>query len=293
MMARDSPYKDGSFPPDTNWDDYAKWCLVAFYRSELSSGVYQADSSAITSMPSNDRQQMDATVTGDADRHDTTAPTLGGDEGGTTSEVLKQDSEEQSHDSGAAPAGYFFKGFLSWSLWGLIPVVESSMTTMKSTLFGDMKVDTSFGKRISRLQRAASLVNLDEEGLTHHHKKASTGKNTTTRVVCSEPGNDTSSNNEKQLTELLSKSLALFERQAVEKEHCKNNFLKERILRDKLAALSRKQNLLSQRYSAMLHRQPAVDSMALQAMEKLIDDLESQVGDLEEKLTPLQDAEVQ
>jgi hypothetical protein len=40
VMARDSPYKDGCFPSGTNWDDYAKWCLVAFHKSEISGGVY-------------------------------------------------------------------------------------------------------------------------------------------------------------------------------------------------------------------------------------------------------------
>ena len=39
VMARDSPYKDGSFPTGITWNDYAKWCLVAFYRSEIS-GMY-------------------------------------------------------------------------------------------------------------------------------------------------------------------------------------------------------------------------------------------------------------
>ena len=42
----------------------------------------------------------------------------------------------------------------------------------------------------------------------------------------------------------------------------------------------------------MLHRQP-VDNMALQAIEKSQDDLESQVGDVEVELTLLLDAEVQ
>ena len=295
VMARDSPYMDGSFPFGTYWDDYGKWCPVAFYRSEIS-GVYRADSASTmnssTTSTCNDRYQMDPGTPGDAGQHDITAPTLGEDNGGTTSETLEQGGEERSNDAGGTvPVGYFFKGFLAWSLWGLIPVVESSSTTIKSTLFGDAKVDTHFGKRISRLKRAGSSVNLDEEVPMHHHKKATTtaGKNTTSV----EPRNDTAaSNNEKQLTELLSKSLALLERQAVEKERQKNNFLKERILRDKLAALSRKQNLLSQRYSTMLNRQP-VDSTALQAIEKLLDDLESQVGDLEVELTLLQDAEVQ
>jgi hypothetical protein len=42
----------------------------------------------------------------------------------------------------------------------------------------------------------------------------------------------------------------------------------------------------------MLNQQP-VDGMALQAIEKLLDDLESQVGNMEVELTLLQDAEVQ
>jgi hypothetical protein len=39
VMARDSPYKDKSFPSGSNWDDFTKWCLVAFHRNEIS-GVY-------------------------------------------------------------------------------------------------------------------------------------------------------------------------------------------------------------------------------------------------------------
>lgn len=295
VMARDSPYKDGCFPSGTNWDDYAKWCLVAFHKSEISGGVYRADSASTmtssTICTSNDRQQKDPAVPVDAGQHDVLAENEGA---GRASERLNLDGDEQVEftDGGAVPVGYFFKGFLAWSLWGLIPVVESSTTTMKSTLFGDTKVDTSFGKRMSRLKRAASSVDVDEEGpSTRHQKKASTGKNSS-MVVSSEAGDDTANSNEKQLTDLLAKSLALLERQALEKERQKNNFLKERILRDKLSALSRKQNVLSQRYSAMLNRQP-VDNMALQAIEKIQDDLESQVGDLEVELTILQDAEVQ
>jgi hypothetical protein len=51
-------------------------------------------------------------------------------------------------------------------------------------------------------------------------------------------------------------------------------------LQDKLASLSRKQNILLQRYSSMHDRQPA-DNMALEATEKLQDDFDSQIGDLE------------
>ena len=34
----------------------------------------------------------------------------------------------------ACPQGYFFKGYLAWSLWGHIPIVDSGSTTMPSTL---------------------------------------------------------------------------------------------------------------------------------------------------------------
>ena len=29
VMAPGSPYRDGTFPSGTNWDDYIKWCIVA------------------------------------------------------------------------------------------------------------------------------------------------------------------------------------------------------------------------------------------------------------------------
>jgi hypothetical protein len=82
------------------------------------------------------------------------------------------------------------------------------------------------------------------------------------------------------------------EKDAVEKELQKNNFLQIQILRDKITSLSRKQNLLSQRYGGMLNRQPA-NNAALEATEKQLDELEAQIGDLEVDLTLLQDAEVQ
>jgi hypothetical protein len=31
VMAHDHPYTDGTFPSDTNWDDYAISCLAAYY----------------------------------------------------------------------------------------------------------------------------------------------------------------------------------------------------------------------------------------------------------------------
>jgi hypothetical protein len=128
---------------------------------------------------------------------------------------------------------------------------------MKSLLFGNAKVDTSFGRRSANLKRAASSVNtIDDDEVSKHHSRATVRYNANTHKnskeeACSEIEN---SSKTEQLTEIISRSLPLFKRQALEKERQKNNFLKERILRDKLAALSQKQNLISQRYSALLNR---------------------------------------
>jgi hypothetical protein len=171
VMACDSPYKDGHFPSDCTWDDYAKWCLVVFQRSDTD-GAHGADYSQIITCPTTNQEKKD--LPRDAG-HVTPSMTLerahnpstllkedGGtyerlsqalldqeDRGVTTSEVLEHNEEQTVRDT--IPPGYFFKGFLAWSLWGLIPVVESSTTTMKSLLFGNAKVDTSFGGRSASL----------------------------------------------------------------------------------------------------------------------------------------------
>ena len=96
---------------------------------------------------------------------------------------------------------------------------------------------------------------MDEHEPTRHQKE-SAGKNNSRMVVTSsEAGDDTrSKNNKKQITQLLSKKDALLERQALREARQKKEFLKERILRDKVDALSRKLNLLSQQYSTMFNR---------------------------------------
>jgi hypothetical protein len=52
------------------------------------------------------------------------------------------------------PSNYFFKGFLAWCLWGWMPILPDSM--MKSTLFSDVKCNTSFGRMISLRQAMRS-----------------------------------------------------------------------------------------------------------------------------------------
>ena len=142
-------------------------------------------------------------------------------------------------------------------------------------LFSNEKVDTSFGKRSANLKRVAFFITtIDNDKEPKHGRaslcnKANTHKNST-EEACSETGD--SSKTEK-LTETLSKSLALFNMQALEKERQKNNFLKEQILRDQGVALSRKQNLISQQYSTLLNRHPT-DNMALEATEKSIDEID-------------------
>ena len=110
-------------------------------------------------------------------------------------------------------------------------------------------------------------------------------------IISSEAG-DSYDDSNKQFTEILRRSLTAMEKDALEKEMQKNNFLKVRILRDKITSLTRQQNLLSQRYGAMLNRQPS-DNAALEGAEKRLDELEAHICDLEVELMALQDSEVQ
>jgi hypothetical protein len=161
LMARDLPYKDGHFPSVCTWDDYAKWCLAAF-RKRDTDGARGADYSQINTCPTTNQEEKDSSHDAGHVTPSTTlerahdASTLekedcGTDErlyqalldqedrGVTTSEEVLDHYEEQTVRD-TIPPGYFFKGFLAWSLWGLIPVVESSTTTMmKSLLFGNAK----------------------------------------------------------------------------------------------------------------------------------------------------------
>jgi hypothetical protein len=53
---------------------------------------------------------------------------------------LENDKEDgkQTPDAGNnCPQGYFFKGYLAWSLWGHISIVDTDPTTMRSSLLGN------------------------------------------------------------------------------------------------------------------------------------------------------------
>jgi hypothetical protein len=111
-----SPYKDGNFPSGTNWDDYARWCLKSMYQNE----EQQTRNKKQADLSFNDEQPQ---------------------------ENDKEDGEQTPDAGNNCPQGYFFKGYLAWSLWGHIPIVDSGSTTMQSSLFGDGKMGTSFGRK--------------------------------------------------------------------------------------------------------------------------------------------------
>ena len=267
VMARDSPYKDGTFPSGTNWDDYANWCLAAYYTSENHASSL-ATSTVIDpqALPANDVAA--AAFAGGAAAP--AAPAAPDTPGGTVSqqpvpaEDHNHEEQRESEDllvqppgKGAAllepPVGYFFKGFLAWSLFGPIPVLETSATT-KTTQFVDSKVGTSYGKKKKSTckKRAASLpVDPDAEVRQNDNnakKCTSTNNNNgvptkllkTMSIISCEAG-DSHDDSDKQFTDILRKSLTVMENDALEKEMQKNNFLQVRILRDKITSLTRQQ----------------------------------------------------
>jgi hypothetical protein len=136
VMARDSPYKDGRFPSGSNWDDYAKWCLAAFRRSDTD-GAHGADNSQIITCPTTNQEERDSSrdagnviplttlerthdaltllkEDGGTDGRSSQALLDQEDRGVTMSEVLDRNEEQTLRDT--IPPGYFFKGFLAWSL---------------------------------------------------------------------------------------------------------------------------------------------------------------------------------
>lgn len=106
-----SPYKDGTYPSGTNWDDYARWCLSAMFNSEQSAErnavAYRESNEEVrnsdgerTAAPSNKSNTTAATSNavsnnGDSDDFFDTTSTISADE--------QQDAEHQHDKDGSIP----------------------------------------------------------------------------------------------------------------------------------------------------------------------------------------------
>ena len=179
-----SPYKNGTFPSGTNWDDYINWCLNAMYESdqtaeedtEAADAGDQVTAATEASARTEAAAEEQMAVTGATEASARTEAAVeeqmavtGAAQGQGVLDTTEEVEEEQVLAAAAdkvvenamvveqvtvtqegteehkAPATYFFKGFIAWCLWGFIPVNDDF--SMRSSLFSDSKTNSSHGRK--------------------------------------------------------------------------------------------------------------------------------------------------
>ena len=178
-------------------------------------------------------------------------------------------------DEETCPKDYYFKGFLSWCLWGYVPIEESG-EDMKSNLFSDSKTNTSFGRNTgsrSALKKAACALEdgmlpiFDERRGAKKQRLGDSRRASSTSTLSSggetrdnvatwpgtiQDGRSTAILDSTSITaSVLSQTLAFMDLEAIEKQLQKKNSLQARILRDELASTIRMSDKLWQRYEHM------------------------------------------
>jgi hypothetical protein len=333
VMDATSPYRDGSYPSGMNWDDYARWCLSAMYNSEQSTitpkNAVAVQGSKVevrnpteetTAEPSKESIATVMTMNAinnndDCDDFFDTASTLReqqqdaeqGEDGHESSTRRGEMDNEQQHDvipllstntncsffEGGPPAGYFFKGYLAWCLWGHIPVIQGSY---KSKLFTVAKENASSGKDGSRAALKRKAVAAATSGEENNKKKArknndnksekpaeSFSGTTITTTTSGRNGLDTSPLGDGVIG-VLTKTLTFMNEESLENELQKNALLKVRRIRDKIAAVSRKHDLL-------LRRMSRSENGSNNVQQELIEKYETELEQLELQLDMLLDDE--
>ncbi|KAI2500247.1 hypothetical protein MHU86_14254 [Fragilaria crotonensis] len=229
VTRRDSPYKDMHYiPSGTNWEDYIKWCLSAMYKAECgrTEGELVDTLTSTSSTTSNEKGQSDA---------------RSNDNNATSPPDVEENDVNEGHDF---PSNYFFKGFLAWCLWGWLPIQQGS--AMKSSLFSDAKCNASLGRNTTSRQAikerkesvAARSSTPQQHTMAIRPQQSLTARQQSDMLV--ELRHATK--------DVMQKTYELFEAEFVEKEQQKTAFLEVRIIRDNLASLTRKQDLLLQKY---------------------------------------------
>jgi hypothetical protein len=177
---------------------------------------------------------------------------------------------------------------------------------MKSTLFSDGKAATSFGRLTGSrraLKRKAAPSDhcesfLQEGGGTTNYKTSNEGfmeSNSTTATTISSRTSEQRSNTVTTSATglLLSKTLDLMKEEFKEKERQKKSMLKVRVVRDKIAGLTRQYDHLSKRYVGMMNRgMDEKNPVVFQLLETQLNDIMGQLGQLDAQLCLIQDTEI-
>jgi hypothetical protein len=280
VTASGSPYRDGTFPSGTNWDDYILWCLVAMQEDCSREESLKAAAEA-TRKEGGEKEQPNSTSvvrqTPVPDQGMTGTTTVGA---GADKEKEKVESPATAGSTTTVPSGTYFKagvGFLAWALWGHIPLCPGE--GMISIHFSEAKVGTSFGRGNStrsamrKALMAASAAPVDNRR----------GKK---REATSVPAVSTDG---KEDLALLTKTLELLSSESMEKEEKQQHQLRVRLVRDKLAARRRRSEVLLQKIGLASKSKKKTDDTAL--LEKKVESIESEIEMLECELENLQEIE--
>jgi hypothetical protein len=175
---------------------------------------------------------------------------------------------------------YLFRGFLAWCLWGWIPI--HSGAKIKSSLFTDAKANASHGRKILSRQALKSAK--------HAAYRMPVDVAAAKKVLGEQVIPDTPSYEEltahRESTGMLEMALELFKADFAEKELQKRSYLEVLIVRDKLAAVTRKSDRLTDKFYR------TKKGLAANEMKLLLDKYDEEIEVLEQQLQNIQKAEM-
>ena len=266
VTASGSPYRDGTFPSGTNWDDYIKWCLVAMWN--------ECDREAKVKLVNVATTESAATTT-------TTLLVSTAGETACCAVVTATTTTTETAAAMMTPSGSFFKvgvGFLAWALWGHIPLHDGEQ--MLSHLFSAVKANTSFGRGTST--RSAMRKALLASSVAPVDNRRGKKRDANTMYVESTTLVQPDAHNLEDFA-LLTKTLEHLSAKAMEKEEKQQHHMCFRLVRDKLAARRRRSEVLLQQLtlSSKYKKRPLFDKM--ESNEEEIEKLELELANLQER----------
>jgi hypothetical protein len=174
---------------------------------------------------------------------------------------------------------YVFRGFLAWCLWGWIPLETGAK--IKSSLFTDGKASASYGRK--------TMLRLALKSAKHAHAAKTpvvpAAKKTLTITIPDTKHDERTSHRES--TTMLKWALDLFKADLAEKELQKRLYLEALIVRDKLAAVTRKSDRLTEKYYQ------AKKGSAANEMKLLLEKYHEEIELLEQQLQDIQKMEME
>jgi hypothetical protein len=252
VKSKGSPYKDGKFPSGTNWEDYILWCLV-----EMGKDCERAEAEKINSI-------------------------AGSGDVGKGQEASSSTSDSLSDNNYYNPDGTFFKcgvGFLAWALWGHVPIHDSAC--MQSDLFGDGKINASFGRKTASRAQMRKLL-IEQNAATVDNRR---GRKR--RVADEEEADNNLQTVEPPLFDskaILAKTLQYLNADSWEKQRQKNAQLMIRSVRDKLTSRRRNEDSLGLELDRCYRNKRKPDQTLLDKQTAI----ENEIASLEQKLDELQ-----